>query len=96
MANLIGKFFSSGTIRVAVATRRNNGGYEHRLIKERGNVWNIYEPAVERLKKLNIETIEGIYCCYTEPKIASSEYVLRELSIFGKKFAFEKINNLNS
>lgn len=94
MANLIGKFFSAETIKIAVATRANNGGYEHRFLEANGDFWNIYEPAVELMQRLNIKSIEEI-CCYTEPKKAASEYVLRKFSIFGKKFAFEKINNLN-
>ncbi|MBI4116189.1 hypothetical protein HY449_00415 [Candidatus Pacearchaeota archaeon] len=96
MANLIKNIFSAETIRISVATRINNGGYEHRFLEASGNIWNFYEPAVERLKKLNIESIEGIYCCYTEPKKAASECVLRKFRVFGKTFRHENIHTINN
>ena len=95
MANLIGNIFSAETARIVVATRRNNDEYEHKLIKECGNAWDIYEPAVELLKRLNIESIEEI-CCYTEPKISASEYVFRKFSIFGKTFWHENLSTINN
>ncbi len=91
MANLIGNVFSVETARISVITRRNNGSYEHKLLEASGNAWNIYEPAVKKLEKFNIQTIEEIFC-YTEPKKATSEYISRRFSIFGKKFRYEKIN----
>ena len=95
MANLIGNVFSAETLRIAVATRRNGEGYEHKLLKADWNVWDIYEPAVEALKKSNIKSIEGI-CCYTEPKMSVSEYTFRRFSLFGKTFWHENLSTINN